>query len=230
MKKKLNHCAACVLIESEGTGEVLSNIYDNTYPIKIYRGNLNLLGGGKDLLDISPSYVIRREIDEEFSPEKNTKLDVAYKRVLKNKDYNLPQMRKSASKEDISLIKSQILNGMVPFQDFIITIPDSEKDLKLKYRDILFNIFYSKLSKDAFNLIRRNLEEGRSLVNDGHLTITPLEGIISGNILTAWATGKALEAYFNESIPDPLGIGSEKIGKPRGSYKEYLDDFDFNVF
>ena len=229
-KKPINHCAVCVLIESGGAKEFLFNIYDNTFPIKIWQNKINLIGGGKLAQDDSPYFAVKREVNEEFSSTKNVELDTAYKETLKSGSYDLPQIGKMASEKDIIDVKSQILKNLGPYQDFIITLPTTDDNLKMKFRDIIFSIFYSKLSKDTFDIIKKNLKDGRSLVNDSFLRIANLEEITSGKILTAWSTGKVLEDYLHQSLPDPIGIQSEKIGKPRNLYKEYLNNFDFHIF
>ena len=229
-KKLVNHHAGNILIESENTGEFLCNIYDNTHPIELYRGRLNFLGGGKNKEDISPLKTVKREIYEEFSLSKNKTFDSATIQDSGKGNYKLPKISKMASLEDIEKVKKSILENIVPYQDFLITLNPIPNGPKIQNPNALFSVFYSKVPKEIFEIIKRNINSNNSLVNDGFLKIVTKKELIFGNPLTSWACGGVFQYHLNEKIPNPEKTKIKPIGKPKKLYSEYLDEFDYIRF
>jgi hypothetical protein len=229
VKQLVNHHAGNILIESEDSGRFLCNIYDNTHPIELFRGRLNFLGGGKNSEDISPIMTVQRELYEEFLISKNKELDPATVQDS-GKKYLLPKINKMASLEDIEKVKKGIFENIIPYQDFLITIKQIDKGPKLQNPNALFSTFYSKISKNLFDIIKRNIEINCSLVNDSFLRIVTTEELIEGNPLTSWACGRVFEYYLNKKIPNPENTIAKPLGEPKKTYSQYLDEFDYIRF
>lgn len=232
-KQPVNHHAGNLLIESERTREVLTNQYDGTFPILLFRNRLNFIGGGKKPDDYSPEYTIRREINEEVSLSENEAPDSAVAQDAGVKTFETPIIARYASREHIDAFRESLLQTMVPYQDFLMDFSgykNHEKGPKLFFPLSVFSVFHSRIPQELFEIARGNLNEGRSLVNDGFLRITSLDELVSGNPLCAWATGRVLDYHFKLEIPNPEGITATPIGMPRDCFKDYLVDFKYARF
>jgi hypothetical protein len=229
VKQLVNHHAGNILIESEENGKFLCNIYDNTHPIELFRGRLNFLGGGKNLEDMSPLLTVKREIYEEFSILKNNELDAATIQDSGGK-YSLPNISKRAPLEDIKKVRKSILENIVPYQDFLITLKPNTKGPKLQSPKALFSVFYSKIPKDIFEIIKKNMDLDYSLVNDSFLKLVTADELIKGKPLTSWACGGVFEYYLKKKIPNPEKTIIKSIGEPEKLYSSYLNKFDYARF
>lgn len=232
-KQQVNHHAGNLLIESEKTREVLTNQYDGTFPILLFRNRLNFMGGGKKPDDYSPEYLVRREINEEVSLTENEAPDSAVAQDAGVKTFETPTIREYAPESDINAFRESLLQTMVPYQDFLMDFTgyiNHAEGPTLFFPLLVFSVFHSRIPQELFEIARENINEGRSLVNDGFLRITSLDELVSGNPLCAWATGRVLEYHFNERIPNPEGITATPIGMPRDCFKDYLVDFEYARF
>ena len=226
----VNHHAGNLLIESERTKEVLTNQYDSTFPITLFRERINFMGGGKKPQDYSPELVVRREIQGEVSIEAENEADELVAQDAGVATFEIPKITKYASNSDVDAFRSYILDSMLPYQDFLMDFTGFKSNPeapKLKLPQAIFSIFYSRVDQDLFEMVRQNLQQGRSLVNDGFLRITSLDELVSGNPLCAWATGRILEYHFKMEIPNPEGIIATPMGNPRASFQDYLNEFSF---
>lgn len=175
-KSLVNHHAGQVLVESEFHDEYLCGIYDNTHPILICRGRINLIGGGKDKEDISPRGTVEREVEEEFALQN----DVGPEEIMiqdSGKLYEPPRIEKMASEADITALRKAILENMIPYQDFLVRFQKVPGGPTLKNPYVIFSVFHSVIGRQYFDLARKNLAQGKSLTNDGFLTIVTPEGL-----------------------------------------------------
>lgn len=232
-KQAVNHHAGNLMVVCDETGEVLTNQYDNTFPIVIFRNRINFLGGGKKLEDFSPESLVRREIQEEVYLKPNEAPDILVAQDAGVTTFETPKITQFASQSEIDELRAYFLNNMYPHQDFLMDFSGFliEGGPKLKSPYAVFSIFRANLPIQIFNrVVRANLSQGKSLVNDGFLRITTLDELVSGNPLCAWATGKVLENYFGREIPSPQAITATPIGMPRTSFQDYLNDFEYVRF
>jgi hypothetical protein len=220
------HNHASVILAYNGK-DIVSNIYDNTYPKEIWRGRINLLGGGQSPGDLSPRYLLEREIAEEFriSKEETKEYDENF-RDLVGEGKGAPKINSFASKRDINLVRDFLLYNSEPWRDFLITLPPYKNRSSF---NVMFSSYVCPLSKKVMNCFRQNIKEGKSLVSEGFLKITSLSDIESGNILTAWATGFVIEDFFNTNIPNPEGVSSQKLTSPKSSMEDYFKEYDYFI-
>lgn len=225
MEQKVHNHASVVLVHSGD--KIFSNIYDNTYPKEIYRGRLNLIGGGQSPGEKSPRGLLEREITEEFQKdlEDNGDYDANFAEVI-GEGVGAQKASDFAPIGDINFVRKNILSGIKPYNDFFVTIP-AYKD-KPEF-NVIFSTYISEINKDLMNLIQKNLDVGKSLVSEGTLTINPLNDIVSGKELTAWATGHILGDYFNKEIPNPEKVIVRELGVPRKSMEDYFSEFDYFI-
>jgi len=220
------HNHASVILAYNGK-ELVSNVYDNTYPKEIWRGRINLMGGGQAQGDISPFYLLEREINEEFriNSEVTKEYDKNFSELV-GEGKGAPKINSFASEKDIKLVKDFLLLNSQPYWDFLITMPP--------YKDrpsfnIMFSSYVCPLSNKIMDCFKKNILEEKSLVSEGFLKVTPLSQIKSGEVLTAWATGMILEDFFNVKIPNPENIISQKLSFPRKSMEEYFNEYDYFI-
>lgn len=227
--EKIDYHAGNVIIEAEKGNVFLFNKYNFSYPFKIYRGRINFMGGGKDRGDFSPEELVKREISEEFSIKEDKSYDEALLENLRGEKYSLPKIEKFASEDEINYVKKEILENMVSYQDFFVEFKNFVFN-DYQPRKAIFSVFYSKVSDNFFNVVEKNIKEGKNLVNDGFLKIVKLEDILSRKILGAWITGLVLEKHLRTDIPNPEGTKIKPLGNPRKNFKEYLESFKYSKF
>ena len=224
MMKIISH-SSCVIIESSETGELLANLYDSSYPIEFFRSRLNLIGGNYKKEDKSPQEILLREINEELSlNQKYINNKEKSLKIIKG-EWKPPRRIKSfASDRDISLIKKEIISKIIPYKDYLWSFPSfNDKNLF----DSLSSVFISKIKQDVFELVRKNIDKGKSIKNEGLAVICNIKDLIKGKYLCAWAAGCILSDYKNIDIPNSYGIRIECIGKPRSSYRDYIGEFEY---
>ena len=103
-----------------------------------------------------------------------------------------PKVTSFASQEDIDLVKENLLKA-TPWQDFLVTLPPYEG---IGLINVLFSVYVVELSEEVMKCIERNISENKSLVSEGFLKLTNVNDLVSGETLTAWATGGILSEYF----------------------------------
>lgn len=224
---KISYHGCSVIIEAEKTGELLVGIYDETYPTKCFRGSINLIGGNHEKEDKSPLEILLREINQELSSDQE---------YINNKEASLryiigewtpPQKIKSfASERDISLIKNEIISNIESYKDYLCSFLSFEK------RDefgSLASVFISKIKQEIFELARRNLNEGKSIKNEGLAAICTFEDLKEGRLLCAWASPCILSDYKNIVIPNPYNVKVKSIGEPRNSMLDYTNEFEYKI-
>ena len=220
------HNHASVIIAYNGR-EILSNVYDNTYPREIWRGRINLIGGGQGKEDTSPFQLLKREIEEEFRIEKEQAkpYDKNFADVV-GSGKGAPEVTSFASVEDINLVRAALLKDIKPYCDFLVSLPPYKTKPAF---NIIFSAYQVHLSKEAFECARRNLTGGRSLVSEGFLRITDIRELEQGRMLPAWAAGVILSDFYNVNIPNPEGVQCIKLGQPKPSMQDYFKEYDYFV-
>lgn len=223
--KKISYHTGSVIIEAEKTGELLVSRYDETYPTKCFRGSVNLIGGNHEKEDKSPLEILLREINQELSSDQryiNDK-EASLKSIIG--EWMPPQEIKSfASEEDIYSIKNEIISNIVPYKDYFCNFPSFEKIDKW---GSLASVFISKIKQDIFELARKNINDGKSIKNEGLAVICSLEDLEEGRTLCAWAAPCFLSDYRAVAIPNPYNVKIKSIGKPRNSILDYIDEFEY---
>ena len=226
MDIKIHNHASVVLAYMDR--KILSNLYDETYPKEIWRNRINLIGGAQSQEDKSPRELLYREICEEFSLGKR-EADVYDSNVsdIIGDGQGAPIIQNFAPKEEIDAVKNSILSKINPYSDFLVSIPAYRKKPQFQ---ILFSVYSWEIPEEILKVIERNINQGKSLVNEGFLTISDLEGISQGTPLTAWGTGLILEDFFKINVPNKDGVSLKKLGFPKDSFKEYREEFYNTTF
>ncbi|HPD81649.1 MAG TPA: hypothetical protein PK357_00945 [Candidatus Pacearchaeota archaeon] len=223
MKTKVHNHASILLAYLDE--KVVSNIYDDTYPKEIWRGRINLIGGGQNPGDISPRSLLEREINEEFaiSKEEIKEYDKNFKDLV-GEGNGAPGIDLFASKKEIDFVNNFLLNNIKPWKDFLITFPPYKSNPSF---NIMFSSYFCNLSKEIMDCFYENLSKKKSLVSEGFLKITPLSDISSGKVLTAWATGVVIEDFFNINVPNPEKIFFQKLTVPKSSMRDYFKEYNY---
>ena len=217
-KKVLNHHASTVLVKCNETKEFLFGKYDSGYPgkNKHWIGRVKFIGGnyfcGRDN-DSSPKETILREIEEEFSGKK------AIEGMASSQEHFF------ASQNDIKIVREALLN-LEPLQDYFLHQPGLKP---IEYA--IQSVYLVSFSKRVMEIVKKNINEGKSLTNEGNLAVHNLEEIISGNLLTHGITGLVI-GHTEKIIPRHCFEDSftfAPLNKPRETYSMYLDDFEYVV-
>lgn len=221
MKTSIDRHASVVLVHYKN--RLVTNQYDDTYPLEAYRKCINLIGGTPNKDDKSPLETLLRELAEEFriETEQVKEFDPALVKTL-GSGPPAPQVTRFASESDIEQVKESIIRTLVPYRDVILGVPAYPPRPTYK---ILFHVYAATISEEVVTTVRRNLDQHKSLVSEGFLRLTDLHEVQNGTIGTAWATGPVLGSFFKAKMPNPDGITAEEIGLPRESYNAYESDF-----
>ena len=218
----LNHHAATVLAKCEETGEFLLGQYDPGYPgKKHWIGRVKLLGGnyfsGKDT-EVSPYETYSREISEELSGEKAAA-----------EEMSAAQEHKFASKSDIGFVRNALLKASPhqDCQDYLGTSKPDSEDKPPRY--FVQSVFYASLSRDVIECVKSNLYQGKSLTNEGFLTVKTLDEMVSGTVMAQGITGLIIGDMEGVKLPHCLvdGFAFAPIGSPRGMYSDYMGSFAY---
>jgi hypothetical protein len=230
---KIGRHASVTIVSSEDKNRFLLSRYDDGYPVKImFRGWGNLTGGAnskKDSIYSSPEDLVRRELSEEYSiADAEYEKDMIH---LTDKDsIGMVERKKPfAPKEHINVIKESILNGLIPYADYLVNIPGElfvQGKNKEQYRNI-FSVFLSELPSELFELAGGDLEKGLTLVNEGSIHLANLEELKKGFPLLAWATAPILMDYTGANLPNLINATAERVGSPRKSFEDYFNDFQY---
>jgi hypothetical protein len=225
MKTSIHNHASVILAYNRDN--IVSNIYDNTYPKEIWRGRINLLGGGQSPGDVSPRYLLEREMNEEFRINRGEtkKYDKNFSDLV-GKGKGAPKIDLFASRAEIKYIKDFLLNNSGPWGDFLIKLPPYKDKPSF---NVMFSSYICPLSDYAMNCFKKNIKNGKSLVSEGFLKITNLNDITSGKVLTAWATGIVLEDFFKVNVPNPENLGHQKLSLPKDSMQDYFKEYDYFI-
>lgn len=231
MKHKINHHTSSAIIFNQEMNRFLFGMYDNTYPFEKFRNAINFIGGNYSYKhkDISPLATLKREISEEFSCINSDKeYDSLFNKLIKNVPKFEQTARRFASEKDMKLIRKNIISGIVPFNDILAKNLDMGNN---NFIDVIFSVYLSRISDKVFDIIHKNINDGKSLTNEGLLKIVSLEELKKGSVPRAWAAQGILSIFFiREGIyTEDYNIGSIQSinGKPRNSYRDYLKDFDY---
>jgi len=207
MKEIVDHHASVVIVESQERGKFLFVGYDGSYPVEEFRGHANLLGGNYELGDTSPRGLLERELTEEFD-------------VREGEEGNF------APRDQIYLMRDQILGNLRPFADFLIIDP-IVRSRKTQNRRAILSVFQSRMSARAFDYAEHNIGNGQNILTEGYPEIASLDDLIQGKVLLAWASPVIMSVYLNAHVPNYLRATATNLGAHKESFREYLKDFDY---
>jgi len=205
-----------VIAYSEEAKKLLMSIYDEGYPIPVYRGSANNIGGNPEPWSISPENVLLEEIAEEFDP-------------------NHPEEKKHvgkvpwASSLDIRFIQNALLGAVSPFQDFYVEVGKISGGHNP--HKAIFSTFFSLISGEVIERAERNIKEDKHLTTEGLAGVFTLDELIHSprrEFSTAHATAPILNYRFESKIPYPKEIVARPIGPTRRSFSDYLPDYSYN--
>jgi len=225
--EKISHHASGVIVEAEKTGELLFSRYDDTYPTKCFRGAVNLIGGNYEKYDKSPLMILIREINQELSSDQRYINDREESLENTMGEWMPPrEIRSFADEKYISIIRNEIISNIQPHKDYLCSFPSFEKREGFCS---LVSVFISKIKQDVFELARKNINDGKSIKNEGLAAICSLEELKKGGTLCAWAAPCVLSDYKNSMIPNPYNVKINGIGKPRDSMHDYTREFEYSI-
>ncbi len=224
MIRDILHHVSLLIIESSDKKEFLIGVYDNTYPLEVFRKRVNLIGGNQHPEDQSPSEILEREIREEFcihtTEEKN--IEEAIERTSgPGAGAHIPS--NYASLEDIEKIRDAIITLYKPYADFLINVPYLKN--KPPETSAIYSVYTADLPREIFECAKNNLNNGKSIKSEGFAMIISLEDLKNGKPLSAGATPFVLSNYLKTEIPDPYGLHGVFLGKPRATLRDYESEF-----
>jgi len=127
--------------------------------------------------------------------------------------------------EDVITIRDSIINNLIPYKDYFVEVPEIGQNLQ---HNALQSIFLSKIPQVVFENTRKNIKEGRNIINEGLMKICNIDELKSGEVQAAWATGGILGDYLGMTFPVMGGIRTTSLGTPRESMKDYNKDFEYS--
>jgi len=191
------HPSVAIVYSKSNPLNLLMSVYDERY-----RGGkgpyplaANLIGGNPDIRhnDKSPLEVLVREIQEEFNPD-------FQKQHPHTNQFN--QEVVWAPAEDIGFIQRHILGSLTPLQDFYVQA--QEFGPGTASYSAIYSAFVSGISKQAFDMAKSNLADGKTLTTEGLsgvFTLEQLEQDPRGEFATAHASAPIINYFLNSGIP-----------------------------
>ncbi len=225
MKRDIQHHVAVMIIESSRGNQFLMGLYDNTYPLKVFRERVNLIGGNQHPEDYSPRGILERELTEEFSIRhtQEKSIEEAISRTS-GKGVGALVPKEFASQDDIDRIRNFLLAQYAAYKDFHIDAPYIKH---IPNAAAIYSVFKASLPYDLFECARENLRLGKSIKSEGFATIMSADDLKKGTLLSAGGTPVIMSDYLNSPIPDPYGLRGEDLGAPRSSLAEYETEFNY---
>ncbi len=225
-RRQLNaHPSVMFVYSQNGRCEVILSGYDGGYPRIIYASAPNLLGGNPEQADKTrgPLDVLKREVEEEIAREE------------KNVDWK-GRVIQWASLEDITLIRSGILNNVRAYDDFfvdaraIMARTRGERRENVQMSDIykaIYSAFFSIVSQEVIECVRDNINAGKRFYTEGFIGVYNLSQLeAAGEFSTAHVTAPILNEYFGTKIPYPEQLKVSGLGSVRKKYTDYDSDFE----
>ncbi len=228
MEARIVNSHPSVIIVTNGD-EVLTAGYNQTYK-PAYRGRANPIGGNpRPNLDRSPLDTLRRELGDELFPgeikrEKGTEI------VTEKLQGEIPRndkVRNFASAEKILALRDSLLENYRGVRDYFVQVPLVPGGSKQPYNAI-YSVYSATLPDRVFNMVRKNLEEGFDMTNEGLLMVRSLDDLVKGNPLLAHSAGPIFADFFDLLIPNPEDVKIERLGDIRDSYMSYIADSNLN--
>ncbi len=211
-----------VIAHCDTKNKLLMAVYDAGYKQVSYRFSANNIGGNPDCekhpTDTSPNNVLVREVGEEYNSH--------HRGMTKFGETVL-----WAPKEDIELIKDELINGARPYQDFLVRAVQLPNDPTTRNYTAIYSGFESEVSVSVIEAIESNLRRCRRLSTEGLTGVFTLDELandpLKGNLSTAHATAPMINRLLGCRIPYPSQLTAEAIGQVRASFREYLVDFAY---
>ncbi|HEB46698.1 MAG TPA: hypothetical protein ENI19_03260 [Candidatus Nealsonbacteria bacterium] len=248
-RKKINNIASvAIIIRASNPSQIFIELKDDGYPMKTFRRCLCPIGGNwigeAAKCDQNPLDTVRREIMEEICLEKRTastiELDLLGIKPGRS-FYQVPTIDQIPTSDDIKILdelKQVIAEGLVPFGDYINTIPKSVLDRSdpENERDgfsALVSYWAVALDEQRWKEITALQEKFGNLSNESITLVTSVDEIIEVGVKTAFGHDRPLKEFFlcyglhsAQQFPLINGISSQEIGKPLASYQEYLERYE----
>ncbi len=228
MNRDILYHFSVIVVRPSSSGDLLLGIYDNTYPLEIYRNRVNFFGGNQHPEDQSPLEIIQREIREEFviNSIRENKIESVIELVT-GRGLGAQAPKKFAPLEDIQNIRDALLSTCTPYKDFLINAPHKHIPRNIPHFLTICSSYEATLDNAIFECARKNLANGKAIKSEGFATVVSVDDIVSGKVLSAGGSPVILADYLQKDIPDPYGLTSEILGKPRGSLADYEDEFKY---
>ena len=226
--REICHHVSVIIVNPSSSGHLLLGIYDDTYPLETFRNRVNFFGGNQHPEDQSPREIIEREIGEEFrvlEVREKTIEESLYATSGRGPGARIPE--KFAPVEDIKNIRDALLSTCSPYKDFFITAPRRYIVGQTPRIANITSVYDATLSNDLFECARDHLANGKAIKSEGFATIVSIDDLVSGKILSAGGSPVILADYLQKDIPNPYGLISEVLGKPRTSLADYESEFQY---
>lgn len=250
-KMKVGHIAVgCVIFRATRPGDIFILVKDATYPHRVWRGCVCLVGGnwmeiGGQRSDLKPLATLRREVFEELSltkPPQNTDELGETSNVGDSIEYCIKSSNRPVTPQDVAeleIIKMAIVLNARPFDDYIVTIPrevflrgDSEsgqEDMR-----ILFCAFEASLTEDVWNILLRLERDFGNICCESESWIVSAEELAKRQIPAIAGHDVVLRQFFESrgvhagiAIPVDEMVGVERAPvHPLFSYEDYMRHYE----
>jgi len=247
-KTVIDHVAGIgIIFRKTNPSEVFLEIKDDGYPLKVFRRCLNIIGGnwiGEPARnDQGPRDTLQRELQEELTLEKPaaSTLELSLLGLSPEQNfYRVPVNNVLVTREDLvelKEVKISIAAGFIPFSDYLIEVPKSVLDKadpgnQRNGFNCIVSCWQSPLEEKGWKKLVELQAKFNNLSNESVTIITSFQEIVSVRLNTAFGNDWPLKDFFlsqGMSVADfPLieGIFAKKIGSPKGTWRQYLQEYD----
>ena len=242
-----NICGVGIIYRKNNPKELFCEMKDNGYPIKLGRGQLCFIGGNwigeSAKSDKNPFHTYCRELNEEltFSRPIRNSSEYAALGISDNQQFAPTTINAKPTQEDIeelAHLKQKVISGAIPFQDWIHMVEKSALDSADPQNQrqgftALCSYYSTALNESEWNKLMRLSQKFGNLSSESQTLFISLEEIVKKKVQWLFGHGQALQSFFMslgfqlaKKMPTVANIKSTKIGKPLGTYQEYLKRYD----
>lgn len=248
MKLKINNIASAgIIYKVSDPAQIFMEIKDSTYPLVAFRKRLCPIGGNwigrLARNDRNTHDTFTREVKEELNLRKIFAHNLELRLLgieSKSKIRQIQRAKMMITNQDrksLKLIKNSIIKGGQVFGDFLITIPKKmmrREDQSLPYdrTSYICSYYFVALSDEIWEKLLELQKRFKNLSNESTTIITSVNKIVKYNLKIAFGHDKVIKKFLAlkkvgglKRFPVTNGIRVETLGRPLGSYREYLEKY-----
>ena len=204
MQQDVLYHFSVIVVRPHLSRHLLIGVYDNTYPLELYRGRVNFFGGNQHPEDQSPRGILEREIREEFIVETTREHEIEpLIQGHTGKGLGAQVPKEFAPARDIAALRNALLSSCKPYKDFLIDAPHKHLPGNLPRFLTICSAFEGSLDESLFECAREHLAHGRAIKSEGFATIVSINDLKKGMPLAAGPASFILSHFLQSKIPDP---------------------------
>lgn len=220
---RVNHHSASTIVFPEGKRDIMIlDIYDDSYPPEIFRGNFHFIGGN------ARKNGPRQLLAAQFHTEANLlEPPATVGQIIGSTELDVVQDvtgRLYAPKPLRTTFMASALENAKPYGDFIVDCKGSP----IKKKDVRFFVsaYISEVDGGMFDEVAEHLRQGHQITNESLAKPITIDELVNRAIKGAWGHATILGRVLNADLYEHpfLHVSESPISTlPLDSFKEYRE-------